>query len=151
MYVARGTPGSRHFANAGIVRVPFVEVLLLLLQRVRLVRNLVALDDAAAGRHAQVARQLGVVVLDVPGRRVQRLPDPAEIGLALRRPRHLIASRTRRRARRQPAVRAVAAGPAVRAAGGVAWPPANVNAVDDDDAAPATSVSLPSASHGDGP
>ena len=114
MYVARGTPGSRHLANAGSSVSRFSKFFFFCASAVWLVRNFVALDNAAAGRNAQVAGQRGVMVLDVPGRRVQRLPDPAEIGLALGRPRHLRASR----APAVPAAAGLAAGAAGLAAGG---------------------------------
>ena len=69
-------------------------VLLLAGERVRQVRQLVAVDHAPAGGNLLGRR----VILDVEVRRVHRLPEPREVGLPLRRPRNL----RRRRHRREP-------------------------------------------------
>jgi hypothetical protein len=44
-----------------------------------------------------VAEEHRVVILDVPRRVVERLPDAAQVGLAVRRARQLIARRARLR------------------------------------------------------
>ena len=82
MYMRRG--------NAGQITLRFrvggravLKVLALLGQRRRLVGNLVAVDDTHPGRHSLS----GLMVLDIPGRRVHDLPDAAEIGLAVWSPR----------------------------------------------------------------
>src|SRR5712691_6128819 len=56
----------------------------ILRERPRLVRNLVSLDHPLPGRHAE---RRGMI-LDVPGRGVQDLPDARQVRLAIRRPRN---------------------------------------------------------------
>ena len=95
--------GKRHEGEArhagqvalrlGVERVPLLEVLLLLGCRPRLIGNLVADDDADAGPHARA----GVVILEVIGRGVEHLPEPGEIGHAVRRPLRCLGERRRSR------------------------------------------------------
>ena len=54
-------------------------VLLLLCQRPRLIRDLVAFDHALPAGHPL----LGRMILNVPCRRVHDLPDPRQVGLAV--------------------------------------------------------------------
>ena len=74
-------------ADLRILGHPVLEVLLLLLERPRLVRDLVADDHARPGGHGTDRAQVGVagarrMVLDVPVRRTDRLPDPVQVGTA---------------------------------------------------------------------
>ena len=81
-----------------------LEVVLLLLERLGLIRDGAALDDAHARglgtprAHDVVVRTgLGVMGFDVPVRRVDRLPDPIQVRLAVFRARALRGrGRTRR-------------------------------------------------------
>src|SRR5262249_13071429 len=56
-----------------------VEILPLLHQRLRPIGKLVALDYALTGRHAQTR----LMILDIPGGRVQHLPDALQVGSAV--------------------------------------------------------------------
>src|SRR5258705_3112834 len=62
-----------------VLRRAVPEVLLLLRARPRLIWDLVALDDALASGHAKPRG----MILNVPVRRRQRLPDAVQIGLAV--------------------------------------------------------------------
>jgi hypothetical protein len=70
----------------GIRGMPAAIVHLALRERQRQVRNLVALDNALARRNAKLRR----VILDIPDCRVDRLPDPLQIGLAVGGSRHAV-------------------------------------------------------------
>src|SRR5204863_9551457 len=74
----------------GVLGVALVIVLFLLRERLWLVGDHVAFDDSLAWRHAEMAEEHRVVILNIPGRVVQRLPDAAQVRLALGRARYLI-------------------------------------------------------------
>ena len=78
MYMMRGTRRqvSLDFRISGQA---FVEVLLFLRRCPRLVRDLVALDNALPRWHSQP----GMVVLKVPRGCVEDLPDALQVGLAV--------------------------------------------------------------------
>ena len=73
----------------GIQRQPVSSVLLLFCQRLGLVRKLAPFNDAHSARHRIAGAQLPDqprrrrMGLDVPIGRVERLPDPVQIGLAV--------------------------------------------------------------------
>src|SRR5947208_16370948 len=85
--IADGVP---RLVAADVNGAALLEVRLLLCERPRLIRNLAALDDALAGRsgavHAVEFRMqawLRVVILQIPVRGDERLPDAAEVGMAV--------------------------------------------------------------------
>ena len=86
---------------------PILEVGFLFRERIRLVGNVAAFDDALSGRAGAIRTtelgmrtRLGLVILKIPVRRDECLPDAVEIGVAVGRARRAICGwklRARRR------------------------------------------------------
>src|SRR6185503_5367856 len=105
----RHVGGARHPRHVALrLRVllpPVLEVLLLLLRRPRLVGDLVALDNADAGRFGKERPELGrarprAVREDVPVGLGHRLPETVEVGMTGEAPAHAGLGRRNRRPRR---------------------------------------------------
>ncbi len=95
----RGARDARQEAlDLWVVREPVLEVCLLLLERPRLIRDLVA-DNHALPRWDRTDRAhvgetgAGRVVLQIPMGGADRLPDTVQVGVAIPRARYLSASR----------------------------------------------------------
>ena len=102
MYIARGTPGQIAL-DLGIELQPVRAVLLLLLASASGVYGISPpsttprpAGTAPAAPSSRTGLGAAGVRLDVPVRRVDRLPDAVQIGLAVRRTRRAIARRLRR-------------------------------------------------------
>ena len=93
--MARGTPGRKHLTS-GIARDPVLEIVLLPGEHLGPIRELPALDDAEALRHAERRAETEDralpchVILDIPVRVVERLPDTVQVGFAVGRARRAI-------------------------------------------------------------
>jgi hypothetical protein len=120
----RGAGDARHVAlDLGILGKSVGKVLLLLLGGPRLVRNGVAFDDASAaghgpyGAHLIKRRRLRRVVLKIPVRGADRLPDAAEVWFSARGARNL------RLCRYGPDEHACCKGPADDSRASIHYPP----------------------------